>query len=493
MPDGAPDQDTQQAQPEALREAALSDEAGLARSVVRFERIRSAVSAGSERIAQAAPGNLPGIYDQIFGEIAEVVGECDRASRFLHALQSPLSPLEYVTPPELEPHFDKLVAFIRSREPVQRFPHSGFLLHGPSGTGKTQFPRRLASEIGDDAIFVSIDAGSIRGEDNPSLALVEVLQALEKRAVQDGRTVVALIDEFDMLILAGGKTFSSRKTTVQNTASSNRSSEHRVDEAVDSMDLSEKGMTLLNTLKSHAGETLTKVFLIVTSNLDEFPSPLMRGGRFQEVYLGTFALRAGRLKSENIRNRRFPIYDDYRYVLPRIVQLLQTAHYRLHHSSSKVLETLSADISKFFSEQETLESYINETRKVEKHGYRQNESIFPEKNFELLKAMVSFFGLNWTPLYGGSIRGQDRLEFSGELDSAGRAYQAFKSYPELLFLDNLTPAQLGTFYGKHEALFAKKRSARKVFGGMIFPQLRTDPSLKGVDWDDFRDPRQGNS
>lgn len=493
MPDSSPQQDTEHAQPEALRAAALSDEAGLAHSVVRFERIRSAISTGSERIAQAAPGNLPGIYDQILGEIAEVVGQRDRTSRFLHDLQSPLSSLEYVIPPELEPHFDKLVAFIRSREPVQKFPHSGFLLHGPSGTGKTQFPRRLASEIGDDAIFVSIDAGSIRGEENSALALVEVLQALEKRAVQDGRTVVALIDEFDMLILAGGKTFSSKKTTVQNTASSNRSSEHRVDEAVDSMDLSEKGMTLLNTLKSQAGETLTKVFLIVTSNLDEFPSPLMRGGRFQEIYLGTFALRAGRLKSENYRNDRFPVYDDYRYVLPRIVQLLQTAHYRLHQSPSKILDALSEDVSKFFSEQEALESYINGTHKVERHGYDQSESIFPEKNFELLKAMVSFFGLNWTPLYGGSMRGPGRLEFSGELDREGRPYLTSKIYFELLFLYNLTPAQLGTFYGKHEALFTNKKRARKIFGAMIFPQLRTDPSLNGIDWSDFRDPRQENS
>lgn len=149
MPENPPEQSTAQGQNTDLRTSSLSSGTDLAHSITGLERIRVVIAAGSERIAQADAASLPGIYDQIFSDIAEVVGQRDRTSRFISDLPDPLSSDEYIMPPELEPHFDDLVLFLRSRDPVQKFPNSGFLLHGPSGTGKTQFPRRLASEIGD--------------------------------------------------------------------------------------------------------------------------------------------------------------------------------------------------------------------------------------------------------------------------------------------------------------------------------------------------------
>lgn len=199
-----------------------------------------------------------------------------------HALQ-PLLPCQYALPPALAETHRAVCAQLASDQPNKYHRHSGLLLSGPRGTGKSEYASVLKGALGDSIGAYVLDLAKVANSPRPAEALVSVYEALQAEAERTGRYVVLQIDEFDICV----REYASMESTSELHETARESGTTRHERTSSKTTIDQVGAQLFATLKSciSGDGRFGRVYTVPTTNLDvsKIPDTLTRDGRCLHV------------------------------------------------------------------------------------------------------------------------------------------------------------------------------------------------------------------
>ncbi len=412
------------------------------------------------------------VLAEIFDRVRELLSVNEIGSQLYKPFEAPLTADEYVLPSELEQIHSTLVAHLTSSAGNETLPYAGLALHGIPGTGKTQYVRYLHGCL-PNVTCVAANNNVIRDSASPGQSLSTLYSTLEDVAQKSGRYVVLLIDEFDKLINKHAHVQRTVESTTTSSHSEKRSNSQTHQRTDDAFTMDDTGEALLSTLKTVLSGTgrLSRVYTICTTNQTNIPAELTRSDRLQAVRLWPFGMQTRRESQANYAN--VPIYHDYHTIVPRMLRIFDSAHFRLQKEHHPVLKEMESAVAAFFSEKKSYEDYKNTWENTSEGGVRSSRSTFLDHNFALLKEFLDFLECHPDIL---SPHSSLLREFGGAMD--GKRYRSWGShdtvFPEVAAMQGeyATPAYLSGVYKDNPRLFDSMSSVKQTLAQLLFPQLR---------------------
>jgi hypothetical protein len=260
--------------------------------------------------------------------------------------EKPLSPDEYIIPPELikDGHHQRLMDFLRNpKAKTTSLAHSGLLLFGTTGTGKTEYVRHLMHLLQENkgVIFVNGNISRIIRAPAPGDAIKELYRGIQAKAESGNTKYVLLFDEFEGLVRQLVKKLSSTRTTSTSMDTGpRRTHEHEEKEEVDEAEVDKTGEEIFAALKSVLKGTggIDRVFTIATSNLNEFDAAL-------ESRLEAVEIKPIGMPFERFRSDSYMLCQHYPEIISRILELMQAMHFREHGAKNPALSQISDELA----------------------------------------------------------------------------------------------------------------------------------------------------
>lgn len=415
-------------------------------------------------------------------------GSVSGSSSMWHPLESTLSSKEYILPPELEKVHPKVVRDITSGKPIGNLPAGGLLLYGADvGTGKSDYFRFLAPQVGDDARFVVANLDRISGNPNPGTALRTLYLDLDARAKEEGVMYVVFLDEFERMVTKHSTMHSAVKQEVSDLSSAKRMNVHERRETHETLELDDVGASTFATFKTlvSGGENVERVYTVATSNQSAYEAALLR--RLSAVQLRSFGMPT----FDADRKGNIPDYSAYATRLPRVVEILQAAYVRDEGKQNPHLTRIAGELSSMFEELEaeytvdqanvrsvkdgivhTSANTIAAQRAVRNNGYLERLlgyfGVDIEKELEAGWEKFSFAGYFEKPIVG---------ERGDHLKQA--TYVPFQqTTSEHTLMRGLVPDRIAKLYKDDTKAFENYETAKALLGQAIFPQLKNANEAK---------------
>jgi hypothetical protein len=257
-------------------------------------------------------------------------------------VESPLSVREYIVPRELLEggRHQRLLEFLKDPGKVTTsLAHSGFLLYGETGTGKTEYVRYLMHLFGDNGpvFFANANISQILHAPAPGDAIAQLYRELQQKAAGKGLKCVLLFDEFEGMVRQFLKKVRSTNVTSTDVSSGPKRTDARTERReTNETEVDRTGEEIFSALKSVLKGTggIDRVFTIATSNASEFEAALV--SRLEPVKIGTV-----RFPSVKMEYGTYLLVQKYPDVVARILELMQAAHFRERGEDSSVLSEIS--------------------------------------------------------------------------------------------------------------------------------------------------------
>jgi hypothetical protein len=400
--------------------------------------------------------------------IRELAGSAHSVENVVAEMKGRLSADEYVLPRELSTVHSRVLRVLSQEETLKSAAYSGLILSGMKGSGKSEYPLFLRSLL-DQTPFFKINPNILRGHSNPVSFLEAILTELQSQALTQSKIAVLFLDEFDSMITAGGRSFNKTKVSNSDTVNSRHSISTSIKEETLSLDVDPLGSQLLNTLKSLVGSTqLDRVFLIATTNLTDLPDPLFREGRLEKIDMGPLGWSYPKNDDAD-----FFIYDTYRDIAPRIVDILNASHFRIKGVKSPVLDSLRANLSELFkalpNHIEKINNRPKSTTIVACGSLGERSLMTSVENAQTLEAVLKFFDCDKK-----NISRSLGIRFNHTLDhfriSNGVVDQ--DASMEIKSALSLTPASIAAYFKLNQDKFESYETAKLAVRDILFPQLR---------------------
>ncbi|MBI5155985.1 ATP-binding protein [Candidatus Peregrinibacteria bacterium] len=396
-------------------------------------------------------------------------------------IDTSLSPEEYDLPPEMKDDHPVLVSHLTSNQTNQAFSHSGILMVGIHGSGKTEYARYLAHQTEGRTKLVSAHISDIRNSHSPGSALLTLYRELEAKALSEGMYYVILFDEFDKLMSKFSSMYTEESHTVhQSGGEKSRTQTH--DHKKTMYEIDAIGDELLSTLKTILSGTggISRVFTLATSNQTFAPPELTRPGRLKKVLFKPLEMPE-ELKyfTQNDRIECLAVYSSLSGIIPRTLRIMQATHFRQHRVVNEVILSLQKEMDAYFSDAEI-------TKMTEDNGVIVNQSLGPkrkffnaQKNFEMLKQILFILNVEF-----GALTYRQQKTFGGALTSDGSSalYELLFHHntpaPDLRRFQGLTSAIIAAHYKENQSRFSVINDAKKAVAELLFPQLLDPEGLK---------------
>jgi hypothetical protein len=423
--------------------------AGNARKTSALLGIQSAIAEGlPAAYAEPDPAGTAMSLDATISKVRDLLGTVDQGLVLYEPFREPsLSADEYILPEELSAggRHERWINFLSSDATIPALPFQGVLLHGRTGTGKTEYVRFLQHILtGMKVRFFLASISGIMHSPKPGEALIALYRDLQLQAEEKGEKYILLFDEFEGLV----RQFLKRQEKVIREDSyqdhgPKRSSTSTHSENSTVTDVDKTGEELLAALKSvlrGTGGGMDRVFTIATTNesIDVFNEALL--GRLEPVEIHT--LRIPTIDSSH--NHLYLRYQAYGEILPKMLALIQTAHFRQNKEKNSALV-------KILEEFESLVGKLKgETARISGHE--------PQRNINeiWLGALLEFFGVR---------EPRRRWDFN--------TFQIFSFYytnqPKQVV--DFTQLSVTQAYLEEPSKFKKPASAKKRLALLLFPQL----------------------
>lgn len=399
--------------------------------------------------------------------IRRLAGDGERSEIFFNKISRMLCEKEYVLPRELESVHAQVLKSLKQDKTLQASAYSGLLLTGIKGSGKSEYPLFLRSLL-EDTPFFSINPNILRSHNNPPKFLEALLSDLQAQAVSQSKIVVLFLDEFDAIVTSGGTLFSQTKTSSSDSSTGKRIHSSSSREETNALETDAMGTQLINTLKSLVGSAdLDRVFLIATTNLSELPDAIHRAGRLQKVEMGPLGWSYPRSSYGEVF-----IYDIYRDIIPRALDIMQATQFRISQTYSDILSQLKIDILSIFQD---LPDHVEQIKAAPKgktilSSLRDDNPIIrADDNQTTLNKVLGFlqFDLSRNNPFSSGIRFNSSLDYfkieNGKVDENASS--------EIKAALSMTAASISAYYKINQERFASKESAIIALRELFFPQL----------------------
>ena len=379
--------------------------------------------------------------------------------------ETPLSENEYIVPPELIKGgiHERIVNFLNDpKARTTSLSHSGLLLYGVSGTGKTEEVRHLMHCLRDNPKirFVNGNISRILNSPAPGDAITGLYRDLQAQAEADDVKYVLLFDEFEGLVRQLLKKMRSVRTTTSDTATGPRRTHSRDEKSeTNEAEVDKTGEEVLAALKSVLKGTggIDRIFTIATSNSNEFEASLLT--RLEAVEISPISM-----PFKTIGSDKHMLCQKYPVIIRRILGIMQAMHFRLHKQNNPVLSAISEEL-------ETLYSVINpEVEKIEKSQIYfpgRTEACIPE-NRQIAIArlwiteLLKFFGMKLP---------EDETKASMWLRTNIRCERSIHDSKKLREAFNMTQQHIAKdIYLRDQDSYARIDSAKKQLALLLLPQ-----------------------
>lgn len=432
------------------------------------------VGIGSKALSDLAftpADQASGLIRQALQQVAILAGSGSELS-YYRPLPNILTADAYILPLPLEPVYGPILAELASPIPSPIREDAGLLLLGRPGSGKTEFPQFLASSTAAHVEFVTLNASTIRGAQNPALVLESVYLDLQDKAKREGKRYVLVLDEFDQLVTANASIYRNRKVTTSESGNDRRFSASSTDETTSDLHVDGIGQSLLNTLKTLLGSDNTShVYTIATTNVTDLPDAIFRDGRLRRIHVDALATL-----DHQGRNIVF-LNDWYRDCVPRILKIMDATHFRKNGDHNYVLGELRAKIENLFAEEPNwLKIYAERKAHPNQNGQvaiikERDQGDFSEPGFITAEENARPRNLLFQLLTGMEIKGLGwgvHLFGTGlETDWSDRSIRK----PEIAFITSVTPSRIRQHYLTNEAPYSDMASAKSTLAKLLFPQI----------------------
>lgn len=435
---------------------------------------------------QGALSGDPRKLQALFHELRELVSVGNAKSQIFTPLSRVLSEYEYVLPRELTEVHPRLVEHFLSGKNNDHLRYRGLLLHGVKGPGKSEYFPFLAYCLGDRAKLFDKHAASIRGAPSPGEAIHDFYAVLEECAVREDMYYIVRFDEGDLLFAPYSEATVHHRETFSDSSTQKRSAMSQTTESTSTDKIDAVGLEILTAIKTAVGSELTRVFTVITSNREHFPEEIYRDGRLEKIQFHAMALPTiPRIAPSGRYWQVIPMYDDLRDTLPRLVAIMQSAHYRMHGQQNPTLAELHSDLLKFF------DAHENNRFSPTSHLYDgfSGQSLHEEYvalNSELMTDLLAFLGYKIDFSRGTDWDLREQLRFDGIIDPTKHGDPMAEKYfspgatkhgsPEVRRLTKLVASEAAGFYVQESARFQTLESAKTAVAQFVFPQLRGDIS-----------------
>ncbi len=441
------------------------------------------IHVATDPLKLAALGELaiperPAAALQIVGQVDALLAQFRGASTTLRDLAPLLSEKEYILPPELSQVHPRILAHLSSGAENKKAPYVGLLLHGIKGTGKSEYPHYLAALLAGKARFVVASTSLIRNSPAPGQALFQLYQDLEERAKAEGIYYVVVFDEFDQLVTGEAKVFEHDTRRHSASMTKRTTNEETTVERRRALEIDGKGLEMLEAFKSILGSTgnITRVFTMANSNMDTFPEPIYREGRLERIKLDPFSMRIE--ISHQIGRYIVPIYDSYRDLIPRIIDIMQATHFRIRGKASPLLKAFRQEIEGFFAKRTRVGGISLEERQIDD---KKRIAEFLKQNSSLLKGLVNLlrggpkkFSYEFAGRFGCCADNEVREPHCKSIFDETEIPK--KLTPEIKAINALTPAAIAGFYKLRLLHLTDLEALKLAFSDLLFPQFTNSGS-----------------